>query len=171
MCDVGGCQTVCTRPQSKAMEIFEMAVKAKPDGYHTITPYAVLSDPEATIAFVEKVLDAKVCECMKSPDGKVMHAEAQIGDSKMMFGRAMGERKPIPMMLYIYGEDCDGRYNAALAAGAESIMPPQDMFYGDRHCGVRDSNGNEWWFATHIEDVSPEEMERRHEEYAAKMAE
>jgi PhnB protein len=49
-------------------------------------------------------------------------------------------------------------------------MPPQDMFYGDRHGGVRDSNGNEWWFATHIEDVSPEEMNRRHEEYAAKMA-
>jgi len=146
-----------------------MAVKAKPDGYHTITPYAVLPDPEATIAFIQKVMDAEVRECMKTPDGKVMHAEVRVGDSCFMVGRAMGERKPMPMMLYVYCDDCDARYEAALAAGASTVMPPQDMFYGDRHGGVRDANGNEWWFATHIEDVSPEEMKRRHEEYAAKM--
>lgn len=78
-----------------------------------------------------------------------------------MMGEPMGEFTAMPTSLYLYVEDADAVYAQALAAGATSVMPPADQFYGDRHGGVRDPNGNIWWIATHIEDVPPEELARR----------
>ena len=98
---------------------------------------------------------------MRLPDGRVMHAQVRIGDSPIMMGQAREEWPAMPACIYLYVEDADAGYEKALAAGATSLEVPRDEFYGDRHGSVRDSQGNIWWIATHIEDVSPEEIERR----------
>jgi PhnB protein len=128
-------------------------------GAHSVNPYLVVDDPDALIAFLGRSLNAR--EIDRSVfEGRTMHAEIQIGDSIVMIGAARGG----PPSLYVYVDDCDAAYARALDAGAESLMAPADMFYGDRHGGVRDASGNSWWIATHIEDVAPAELARRHEE-------
>jgi uncharacterized glyoxalase superfamily protein PhnB len=134
---------------------------ALPDGYHNVNAYLVVDEPEDVIAFVTRVLDGRCVERMEF-DGRTMHAEVRVGDAIVMIGRASG-RPPMPAMLYVYVEDCDAAYARALEAGAESLMEPADMYYGDRHGGVRDVSGNAWFIATHLEDVPPEELARRHE--------
>lgn len=138
-----------------------MAPKPVPDGFHTVTPYLVVEDVPRLIEFLEKAFDAKDLHRTTLPDGTVMHAQVAIGDSPVMMGQSRDEWKPIPSCLYVYVSDADAFYRRALEAGATSLMEPQDQFYGDRSGGVRDPLGNSWWLATHVEDVSPEEIERR----------
>ncbi len=138
-----------------------MAVKPIPDGYHTVTPYLVVPDVARLIEFLEQALGAKEIERMPMPDGSVTHAEVRIGDSPVMMGQASGQHKPLPCALYVYVADVDAAYRQAIAAGATSISAPADMFYGDRNAGVLDPAGNQWWMATHKEDVPPAEMRRR----------
>jgi uncharacterized glyoxalase superfamily protein PhnB len=95
------------------------------------------------------------------PDGVVMHAEVRIGDSMVMLSDGGGEWKPMPAVLYLYVPDADATYRRALDAGATSVQEPTTQFYGDRHGGVRDPSGNVWWIATRVEDVSPEELQKR----------
>jgi uncharacterized glyoxalase superfamily protein PhnB len=144
-----------------------MAVSYKPEGYHTLTPYIVSLDVAGVIEFLKKTFDAKQRFASATPDGRIMHAEVQVGDSVLMLGGASEQHPEVPVMLYIYLPDVDATYERALAAGATSISPPADQFYGDRHAGVRYA-GSQWWIATHIEDVSPEEMARRSAEHMAK---
>ncbi len=139
-------------------------VKAIPDGYHTITPYLTVSDLPRLLEFIKAAFGADVYEAMEDANGKVRHAEAKIGDSRVMMGQAREEWPARPAALYLYVEDADATYQAAIAAGAKSIMEPADQFYGDRNAGVEDPAGNQWWISTHVEDVSPEEMERRAKE-------
>ncbi len=136
-------------------------VKPVPDGYHTVTPYLVVADAARQIAFVAQAFGAREMHRHTLPDGSVTHAEVQIGDSKIMLGQARDPFTPRPCNVYLYVEDADAAYRQALQAGAKSVMEVKDQFYGDRSGGVEDSNGNYWWIATHIEDVSPEEIERR----------
>ena len=145
-------------------------VKPVPEGYHTVTPYLIVSGVRELIAFLQRVFDAKIVHLMEGPGGSVMHADVRVGDSSIMMGEASAQWPAMPSSLYVYVPDCDVIYQRALEAGATSIMPPQTFFYGDRHGGVRDASGNQWWIATHVEDVSPEELKRRHEEYAKKQA-
>ena len=140
-----------------------MPVKPIPEGYHTITPYLVVKGAGALLDFIKKAFDAKELERMALPDGTIMHAEVSIGDSRLMISDARGEHKPKTGMLYLYVKDADATYKRALQAGASSVMEPADQFYGDRNAGVRDQYGNEWWMATHKEDVPPEEMKKRAE--------
>jgi uncharacterized glyoxalase superfamily protein PhnB len=99
---------------------------------------------------------------MTKPDGTVGHAEVKIGDSRIMMGDASGSKSgAMPAVLYLYVPDCDALYRRALQAGATSISEPADQFYGDRHGGIMDPSGNQWWIATHKEDVSHEEMVKR----------
>jgi PhnB protein len=143
-----------------------MAVNPVPEGYHTVTPYLVIRDVAAVIEFLKKAFDARLREePMKSPEGKIMHAEVQIGDSIVMMGEPK-DQKPMPAMLYVYVADTDATYKKALQAGAKSVMEPADQFYGDRNAGVEDSAGNQWWIGTHKEDVTPEELKKRAMEYA-----
>lgn len=132
-----------------------------PEGYHTITPYLVTDDVGALLDFVEKAFDAKVTEKLEMPGGAIMHAAVLIGNSHVMMGQAREGNPAMPTMLYLYVEDCDAAYQKALDAGAESVFEPTDQFYGDRSGGVKDSLGNQWWFGTHIEDVSAEEIAKR----------
>ena len=138
-----------------------MAVKPIPAGYHTVTPYLVVPGAAQLIDFMKQALGAEELSRMDRPDGTVMHAEVKIGDSRVMLGEAGGEVDPMPAMLHLYVEDADAVYQRALQAGATSLREPEDQFYGDRLGGVKDAFGNQWWLATHIEDVSPEEMARR----------
>jgi PhnB protein len=98
---------------------------------------------------------------MQGPDGAVSHAEIQFGDSVVMLGQSPDQTRTTHSMLYLYVPDVDATYQQAVAAGGISLREPVDQFYGDRSGAVKDPGGNEWWIATHKEDVSPQEMERR----------
>jgi uncharacterized glyoxalase superfamily protein PhnB len=113
------------------------------------------------IDFMKKAFGATEVYRFPSPDGNVMHAEMKIGDSVVMLGEAMHGASPMPMSLYIYIQDVDKAYRTALDAGGESIEGPADQFWGDRVATVRDFAGNKWWIATHVEDVSADELSRR----------
>jgi len=138
-----------------------MPVKSKPDGYHTVTPYLVVKGASSLLEFLKKAFDGSAHVCHTTPDGMVMHAEVRIGDSVVMLGDASKEHPAMPATLHLYVPDADASYRRALAAGATSVREPADQFYGDRSGGVRDPFGNQWWISTHVEDVSPEELERR----------
>lgn len=138
-----------------------MAVKPIPDGYHSVTPYLTVNDPGEVIDFLKKAFDAQETYAMRDSSGKIQHAEVKVGDSILMLGGARGEWTARPGNFYLYVEDVDAVYKRAIAAGGKSLSEPANQFYGDRHGGVQDSQGNTWWIATHIEDVSPEELERR----------
>ncbi len=138
-----------------------MAARYIPEGFHTITPYLRVHRVSEVMETLKRVFDAEEISRETLPDGKIMHAQMRIGSSVVMMSDAREDFSPLPCMLYLYIEDVDAVYKRALDAGMESLRVPEDEFYGDRAAGVRDLGGNEWWFATHIEDVSAEEMKRR----------
>lgn len=143
-----------------------MSVKFKPNRYHTITPYLTVTGAVKLLAFLEEVFDARELEKFLRDDGTIEHAEIQIGDSVVMLGEVVNEADAKPSTLYTYVPDTTATYEKALAAGATSIRPPTDQWYGDRNAAVKDPTGNAWWIATHIEDLTPEEVQRRAAEAA-----
>jgi PhnB protein len=147
-----------------------MAVRSIPEGYSTVTPYLIVTGASAAIEFYKKAFAAT--EVMRfAHDGKIAHAELQVGDSRIMLADEhpeMGYRSPQSLggsgtgiMLYV--DDVDSVFGRALDAGARSQQPVKDQFYGDRSGALIDPFGHLWTIATHIEDVSPEEMQRRME--------
>ena len=146
-----------------------MPVKPIPDGYHTATPYLVIKGAAAALEFYKKALGAKELMRFASPDGKIAHAEIQIGNSRIMVGEEypdMGFRSPqslggSPIGIMLYVEDADAWFKRAIGAGAREIRPLVDQFYGDRSGTFTDPYGHLWTVATHIEDVAPDEMQRR----------
>jgi len=145
-----------------------VAVKPKPEGFHSVTPYLVVPNVAQVIDFAKRAFGAKeLYPPMRRSDGSIMHCELRIGDSPVMMGEPMGQYPAMPACLYVYVEDTDAVYRQAVQAGGTSMMEPADQFYGDRNAGVKDPAGNLWWIATHKEDVSPEEMERRAQEVMA----
>ena len=147
-----------------------MAVKPVPDGYHTVIPYMISSDAEKLLAFLKKAFAATENGVMRAPDGSIWHADLTVGDSHIMVSQASAQHPAMPSAIYLYVPDTDATYRAALAAGATSTMEPADQFYGDRNAGVKDSEGNMWWIGTHVEDVAPDELQRRAQEVAAQRA-
>ena len=127
-------------------------VKPIPEGHPTVSPYIVSPGVAKIIDFAKQVFNAQEIYASRRPDGSVMHAEIKIGDSVVMLGEAQ-EGKKFPAMLHIYTEDVDAVYRRAMQAGAKSIREPADQPYGDRSGGVEDEFGNQWWMATHIQDV------------------
>jgi PhnB protein len=140
-----------------------MAVKPIPDGYHMVTPYLTVADAEAQINFLKQAFGAAETFRHTDDKGKVSHAEVRVGNSMLMIGQARDQWTPRPATFYLYVEDADAVYKRAVAAGGKSMHEPTNQVYGDRSGGVEDSLGNQWWIATHIEDVSSEEMKRRYE--------
>ena len=138
-----------------------MTVKPIPDGYHSVTPYLTVQGAAKLIDFLKQAFEAQEIERLTRPDGAIGHAEVKIGDSIVMMGEAGGEWTPMPGAMYLYVNDVDATYKRALQAGAVSTMEPMDQFYGDRSAGVKDPSGNQWWIATHKEDLSPEELAKR----------
>jgi PhnB protein len=144
-------------------------VKHIPDGYHSVTPYLIVSDGTRALEFYKQAFGATEVFRMEGPDGKIGHAEIKIGDSHVMLADEhpeMGARSPqtiggSPVSLTLYVEDVDATVNQAVEAGAKLIRPVADQFYGDRTGGVTDPFGHVWFVATHIEDVPFEELKKR----------
>jgi len=143
--------------------------KAIPDGYHSVTPYLIIKGASAAIEFYKRAFNAVELFRMDGPDGRIGHAEIKIGDSPVMLADehpAMNALSPSsiggsPVGLMIYTDDCDAMYHRAVEAGATVVRPLMDQFYGDRNGQLDDPYGHRWTIATHKEDVSPEEMDRR----------
>lgn len=135
-----------------------------PSGYHTVSPYIRVSGAAKFIDFLVAAFDAKETHRSLAPDGTIAHADVLLGDSHVMMTDGMEGFGPLPSSNFVYVPDVDATYKRAIAAGATSMMEPADQFYGDRTAGVRDPFGNEWWIGTHIEDLSAEELHRRHQE-------
>jgi PhnB protein len=146
-----------------------MAVKPIPEGYHTVTPYLIVKGAAQALDFYQRALGARESVRMPGPEGKIMHAEIEIGDSKIMLADEfpqMGAVSPqslggTPVGICLYVPDADALYQRAVTAGAKVERPLQNQFYGDRSGTVIDPYGHKWTIATHIEDVAPEEMQRR----------
>lgn len=137
-----------------------------------LIPYLTLRDPKAAMRLYEKALGATTSMVMDGPDGSIMHAEMTIGkDTFMLSGEwpgmseAPGARSPVNFMLYV--SDVDDALKIAVAAGMSVTSEPENMFWGDRNAKVNDGHGYEWTFAQQVEEVSPEEIARRAEEWAA----
>ncbi len=150
-------------------------VKAIPDGYPQVTPYLCIDGAAEAIEFYGKVFGAtQRGDRMPAPGGKVGHAELQLGDSVIMLSDEfpdMNMRSPkavggTPIVMSVYVEDVDAVFERAVQAGATTLRPVEDQFYGDRSGTIEDPFGHRWNLATHIEDVSPEEMERRAAAYS-----
>ncbi len=146
-----------------------MAVSPIPNGYHTVTPYLIVKGAAKALDFYVKAFGAKELFRFPMPDGRLGHAEIKIGDSHIMLADEfpdMGARGPetlggSPVGLCLYVEDVDAVAEQAIAAGAKVVRPVKDQFYGDRSGTFTDPFGHQWTIATHKEDVSPEEMQRR----------
>jgi PhnB protein len=149
-----------------------MTVKRIPDGYHTVTPYLVISGAARAIEFYKTAFGAVEVMRMSGAGDHVMHAELRIGDSSVMLADEfpdMGFRGPrslggTPVSLLLYVDDVDRMFNQAVTAGGKVIRPLENQFYGDRSGTLEDPFGHVWTISTHIEDVSPEELARRQAE-------
>lgn len=143
-------------------------VKSIPDGYHSVTPYLIIQGAAAAIEFYKKAFGATELFRMEH-EGKIGHAEIKIGDSPIMLADEhpeMGHVGPktlggSPVGIMIYVDDVDTVFNQAIEAGGEQVKPLQDQFYGDRSGMLTDPFGHVWTVATHKEDVTPEEMDKR----------
>jgi PhnB protein len=144
-----------------------MAVKPIPDGYHSVTPYLIVKSASKAIDYYKKAFGATEIMRFPGPNNTVAHAELQIGDSRIMLADESNEYKSpqsvggSPVSLMIYVPDVDKVFNQAVSAGAKSARAIQDQFYGDRSGNLIDPFGHVWTVATHKEDVSMEEMQRR----------
>ncbi len=139
-----------------------------PPGYHSITPSLIVKDPDGAMALYKKAFGAEEVMALRSPEGHFMHGEMKIGDSVFMLGGEWpqhGMKAPQPghifSGLHIYVTDADKAFQRAVDAGCTVVMPPTNMFWGDRYAKVLDPYGHQWGIATRIEEVSPEECARR----------
>ena len=152
-------------------------VKAIPEGFHTLTPHITVRDAAGAIEFYKKALNAQLLHRSDMPNGKVMHASLKIGDSIIMlndefpeFGGAPAPRGETPgFAIHVYVDNVDKMFAQAVAAGAVGRMPLMDQFWGDRYGTMVDPYGFKWALATHVRDVSPEEMERAQADMAKQM--
>jgi PhnB protein len=136
-----------------------MTATAVPAGHNSVCPYLTVTDVPQLIEFLQRTFRVEPVRALPDPTpGSISHAELRIGDSIVMMGESPN---PMPGQVHCYVEDVDAAYQRALAAGATSLRPPIDMFYGDRVSMVKDQLGNIWAIATHKEDVSDAEMHRR----------
>jgi PhnB protein len=155
------------------------AKKAVPEGHHTVTPQLTLDNAAKTIDWYAEALGAEEVARAVGPDGKILHAEVRIGDSLIMLNDVMGSKGPrafggSPAALWIYVEDADALFNRAVAAGAKVDPGPMgkmaDQFWGDR-CGTfTDPEGYRWTIATRKEDLTPQEMKKRQDEWMKQFA-
>jgi PhnB protein len=145
------------------------SVKPIPDGYPRVSPYLVVDGAAQAIDFYTQVLGASERMRMGGPDGKIGHAELQFGDSVVMLADEypdMGYVGPkaiggTPVTIGVYVEDVDKTFDAAVKAGAKALRPVEDQFYGDRSGQIEDPFGHRWSISTHVEDVPPDEMQKR----------
>ena len=149
-----------------------------PEGYHTLSPYLAVDDASAAIEYYQRAFGAKERVRMHGPDGKIGHAELEIGDSIVMLSDPFPQSSSRPpkelggttSSVFVYVDNVDELFKQAIDAGATSTMDPENMFWGDRFGSLIDPFGHSWAISTHVEDVSPEEMEERSKAWMAEMA-
>lgn len=175
------CSVLCGMAKRKASRKKATSTKKAspiPKGYSTLTPGLAVRDAAAAIDFYKKAFGAKEKGRMPGPDGKIMHAELVIGNSRIMLGEEdvnMGNPSPLslngsPIGLYLYVKNADRAFDQAVKAGATVAMPMMDQFWGDRAGMITDPFGHKWWLATHKRDLSPKEMKKAAEDFFASMA-
>ena len=155
-----------------------MSVKPIPEGYYSVTPYLAIKGCDKAIDFYKKAFGATELFRMNDPSGTVGHAEIQIGNSRIMLSEedpSMNFLSPetiggCPGILMIYTENADETFRRAIENGAKETRPLKDQFYGDRSGSLKDPFGHKWTIATHIEDVSEEEMDKRLKEFMSATA-
>jgi PhnB protein len=155
-----------------------MPTKPIPEGYHTLTPYLAVDNAAEAIKFYGNAFGAKERTRMDGPDGKIAHAELEIGDSLVMLSdpfpqsnyKTPKELGGNSVGVFMYVQDVDAVVQKAVDAGATVTMPVEDMFWGDRFGTISDPFGHSWQIATHKEDLSPEEMAERAKEAMAAMS-
>jgi PhnB protein len=143
------------------MEKSKKAVRAVPEGFHTVTPFLVVENATRFMEFVERAFGGKTTFVMRQDDQKVMHATVTIGDSTIMLCDEMEGAPAQTAILYLYVEDADQLFKKAIDAKATVIHEMENQFYGDRVGAVKDEWGNVWWVGTHVEDVEGKELEIR----------
>lgn len=141
-----------------------MAVNPIPAGYGIVTPILIVDDADTLIDFMKRTFDAQEHQLGRRPDGRISHADLTIAGAHVMITEAGGAFPAAAAALNVYVPDVDAAYRRALDAGATSIMPPADRFYGDRNGVVKDVTGIVWTLGTHVEDVPPDELKRREAE-------
>jgi PhnB protein len=137
-----------------------MPVQNPPPGYHAVSPYLTVEAVAELLEFILKVFEGQVVEKLTRADGTVGHCEVRIGDSIVMLGHAVDPSQVRPATLYVYVPDVDATYKRGLEQGAKGEREPVEQYYGDRSGGFIDRWGNHWWIATHVKDVSSEEIAR-----------
>lgn len=131
-----------------------MTTNPIPEGFHTVTPYLIVEGVASVLEFLANAFDAETRGTLTRPEGSVMHAEVKIGDSMVMMGEPMGEFGPMPGSVFLYFEDCDAAFARAVGAGGAVVMDVTTMEHaGVRYGGVKDTAGNIWWIATHLENI------------------
>ena len=135
------------------------------EGFRTITPYLFAQNAAHLIEFISKAFAGEETYRKERPDGAITHAEMRVGDSMLMLGEATQQFGPMPTSIYLYVTDSDSVYQRALSVGGISVFPIMTLPNGERYGGVKDPFGNIWWIATHVEDVPPEEEDRRWREF------
>jgi PhnB protein len=154
--------TTTEKPAAK-----KSSVKAVPEGMHTITPHLVCAGAVKAMEFYKKAFGATELMKLEMPDGRLMHGRVQIGDSILMLfdeNSDCGALSPLalkgsPVVIHLQVENVDAMFSQAVAAGATAKMPPADMFWGDRYCVLQDPFGHQWSIATHVQDVSPDQLQ------------
>lgn len=141
-----------------------MPVKPIPEGCNNVIPFLICKGTDKVIEFAQKTFGASVDDISRNENGLVMHATIHIRDSAVMLSEGSDRFPTTSTMMYIYVDNVDEVYKKGLEAGGESLREPTNEFYGDRSCGLKDVSGNQWWVASHVEDVSPEEMDKRQKE-------
>jgi len=134
-------------------------------GFRTITPYLFAQNAAHLLEFISKALGGEETYRKTRPDGAITHAEMRVGDSMLMLAEATAQFGQMPTSVYLYVSDSDSVYERALSVGGVSVFPIMTLPNGERYGGVKDPCGNIWWIATHVEDVPPEEEERRWKEF------
>jgi PhnB protein len=155
--------------EQKGGKLAAKKVKAVPDGFRMVTPYLAIKNGAQAIDFYKKAFGATERYKLMMPDGRLGHAEMQFGDSIVMFcdefpehgGKSPATLGGSPVALHLYVDDVDAFFKKAIAAGAVEKKPVMNQFYGDRSGELQDPFGHRWWIATHVEDVSAEELEKR----------
>ncbi len=154
------------------------SVKPIPEGFHTLSPSLVTRDAARAMAFYREAFGAEQVLLMKGPQGSVMHAEMRIGDTIFMLSdewpghhvQAPATVNSTTVTMHLYVEDVDAWHKRAVAAGAKEIMPPEDMFWGDRFSSVMDPFGHSWSLATHVKDLTEEECQQAADAWMAQMS-
>jgi PhnB protein len=151
--------------------------QAIPQGYHTVTPSLVVAGAAKALDFYKKAFGAEELMRFPGPDGTIMHAEIKIGDSVVMLGDEMpepGGRSPksiggTPVSFFVYRENVDAAWKQAVDAGATTVMPLVDQFWGDRTGCLEDPFGHRWWLAQHMKDLTPDELQRNADAFFSQM--